>query len=129
VRGSLARPTATAPSTAPGPQARRAPPDEGKAAYGEILARWLPPGRRPLHAPAAVGDPAAPPPLTVAGLILAYWPHAELHYRDADGNPTGELTNVRCALRPLRELYEPLPAAELSPLKLKAVRDRMRRGG
>src|SRR5262245_53438153 len=70
----------------PWPQDRPVPPDDVKAAYDEIIARWLAHGRRPLHAPAAVGDPAAPPPLTVAGLILAYWPHAELHYRDADGN-------------------------------------------
>jgi hypothetical protein len=39
--------------------------------------------------------------------------------------PTDELKNVRVALRPLRALYGMLPAAEFSPLKLKAVRQKL----
>ena len=58
-------------------------------------------------------------------LILAFWRHAEKHYRHEDGTPTSELNDYKLSLRPLRELYGPTPAADFSPLKLKAVRQRM----
>jgi integrase len=57
--------------------------------------------------------------------MLAFWRHAEQHYRHEDGTTTSELVNLRYSLRPLKELYGTLPAEDLSPLKLKAVRQRM----
>ena len=78
-------------------------------------------GQRP--APAHAGADA--PALTVNELILAFWRRAEQHYRREDGTPTSELNDYRLSLRPLRELYGPTPAADFSPLKLKAVRQRM----
>lgn len=38
----------------------------------------------------------------IGELILAFWEHAEKHYRSPDGKPTGELDNFRDALRSLR---------------------------
>jgi hypothetical protein len=64
-------------------------------------------------------------PFTINQLILAFWRHAEQHYRHEDGTPTNELTDYRYSLRPLRELYGDSPAEEFSPLRLKAVRQRM----
>jgi integrase len=61
----------------------------------------------------------------VAEVILAFWRHAERHYRHEDGSPTSEVRNYRFSLRPLRELYAAVPAVELGPLKLKAVRQKM----
>jgi integrase len=58
-------------------------------------------------------------------MLLAFLQHAEQRYRDLDGLPTDELENLRDALRPLKQLYAALPAAEFSPLKLKAVRQKL----
>ena len=49
---------------------------DSKAEYGRIVAEWLANGRRLPDADAA---------LSVAELILAFWPHVETHYRRSDG--------------------------------------------
>ncbi len=59
--------------------------------------------------------------LTVDQVILAWWKEAEVRY----GPDSLELENYRYALRPLRELYGPHPAAKFTPKCLKAVRQRM----
>src|SRR4051794_35078208 len=51
--------------------------------------------------------------LSVNELLLAFWRHAESYYRRADGTPTGELDNLRLALRPLKSLYGNTPARDL----------------
>lgn len=59
-------------------------------------------------------------------MTLRFWTrHAKAHYRHVDGTPTGELDNYRDSLRPLKDLYGSVPARELRPLKLKAVRQSM----
>jgi integrase len=98
---------------------------ESKAEYRRLIAEWLASGRgRPKAAEAP--PPAAP---TVAEVVLAYWRHAEAHYRTPDGGPSRELDNVRDALRPLRKLYGTTPARDFGPLALRAVRDEMVRSG
>jgi len=57
-------------------------------------------------------------------LILAFWKHAEVHYRHPDGSSTSELANYRQALRLLRAMYGREPAAAFSPSKLKLIRAR-----
>jgi integrase len=64
---------------------------------------------------------------TVEEVIAAYWGFAETYYRK-EGEPTEELNHIRRAARVLRRLYGTWPAAEFSPLKLKAVRDAFVRG-
>ncbi len=73
------------------------------------------------------GDDPVPdaPGTTISELILAFWKHAQEHYRHADGSPTEELGNLKAALRPLRQLHGSTPAAEFGPLKRRAVRDEM----
>src|SRR5947209_19851869 len=71
-----------------------------RAGYDRVIADWLANGRRP--APVGV---TAVPDLTVNELLLAFWRHAETHYRTPDGSPTGELANFRDSLRPLKEAY------------------------
>jgi len=100
------------------PAAQNTPPAEVRAAYDALLAEWLAAGRRPVA--------AIPPPLTVAELILAFWErHVITHYRHPDGTPTSEQADFKLSLRPLRSLFGKLPAAEFSPLKLKALREHM----
>jgi integrase len=66
---------------------------------------------------------------TVAEVILAYWDHAQAHYRQPDGTPSEELANIKAALRPLRKLSALSPARDFGPLALRAVRDEMVRSG
>jgi hypothetical protein len=99
------------------PAEARRPPEAVRLEYDRLIAEWLANGRR-RPAPDA-------PTVSINELILAFWRHAEQHYRRDDGTSTSELGEFRYSLRPLRELYGPAPAAEFSPLKLKAVRQRM----
>jgi integrase len=101
---------------------KKAPPDVQEA-YDRLIAEWLANGRRPL-VPAADA-----PAFTVNELMLAFWRHAEGYYCDDDGHPTGELRDYRLSLRPLKELYGRLAAADFSPLKLKTVRQQMVEAG
>lgn len=88
---------------------------KAEAEYRRLVAEWL----------AGHRLPTAVAIVTVSELILAFWQHVQAYYRRPDGTPTGEEVNYRYALKPLRALYGDLPAAEFSPLKLKAVRQEM----
>ncbi len=89
---------------------------ESHEEYRRVLAEW----QANRHQP-----PAPPGGVTVAELILRYVRHAAVHYRDKDGNPTGELNPLKLSLRPLNFLHPGLPAAEFDPLNLRAVRQLM----
>jgi integrase len=96
---------------------------ESLAEYNRLIQEWL----VSHHAPGT--RTSSQQELTVSGLILAFWRHAEQHYRHADGTPTGELNNLRDALRPLRKLYSHTLACDFGPLALRAVRQDMIRAG
>jgi hypothetical protein len=102
------------------PADRKNPPETVRQAYDQLIAEWLAAGRR--LQPVAAEQPAS---ISVNELILAFWGHAEQHYRHEDGTPTNELDNLRASLRLLKDLYGTVPAAEFSPLKLKALRHKM----
>src|SRR5256885_2342930 len=89
--------------------------EASQEAYRRLIAEWLLTRHAP---PKRTTAQAAPPDLTIAALILAFWRHAEQHYRHADGSPTGELDNFRDALRPVRQLYGHTAAQEFGPLAL-----------
>ena len=90
---------------------------ESRAKYAALLAEWNAAGQQI--------PPRNTATLTIAQLCVAFLKHAEGYYRQPDGTPTGEAENLRFALRPLNRLYARLPAAEFSPLKLRAVREEM----
>lgn len=83
--------------------------------YDRVINEWLAAGRQLPDAPN----------LTVAELILRFWEHAKRYY----GQGSGELSNFKHALRPLKQLYAATPAAEFGPLALKAVRQAMIKQG
>jgi hypothetical protein len=89
---------------------------ESKEAYNSLLAQWR-------------ANNCAFPELaseaTVADIILAYWRHAELHYRNADGTTTDGLHPLKSALTVLHKLYGTTSAGRFGPLVLKAVRKGM----
>lgn len=103
----------------PWPKGKKKPPEETKAEYDCLVAEWLANGRR---LPEKGSEPDV---LTVGELIVRFWAHAEVYYRHPDGESTTELRDYRPSLKPLRSLYANLPAADFSPLKLKAVRENM----
>jgi integrase len=92
---------------------------ESLAEYNRLIQEWL--ARTP-DLPVVGPSPTQP---TIDELILAFWRHAEGHYRKPDGSPSGELDNLRAALRPLRRLYGHTPAREFGPAGLRAVRAEM----
>lgn len=98
---------------------------ESKAKYYELISRWIQNGRRPLDPGEVVHPDALESSLTVASLLDAHERHAHAYYLDANGRPTTEIRNFAAAVAPLREVFGPTLAAEFSPTKLRAVRDRM----
>jgi integrase len=101
---------------------------ESRQRYHRLIAEWLASAdRSPATADPAQARPA--PPLEIKDLILAYWRHAELHYRGPGGEPAQELENMRDAIRPLRQLYGDTDVARFGPLCLRAVRAAMVRRG
>lgn len=97
--------------------------DEAQATYDRLISEWLA-GHRlsPRNGTLGTINATVGTGPSVEEVILAFWRHAEQHYRGPDGEPTREPDNYRLSLRPLRKLYGTLPAAEFSPLKLKALR-------
>ncbi len=101
---------------------------ESRKRYDRLIAEWL----TRSTSPPATGDQfstAASPAATIDEVVLAFWTHAETHYRDPQGSPTAELGNLRDAIRPLRRLYGGTKAAEFGPLALRAVREELVRSG
>ena len=62
-----------------------------RAEYERRVGEWLSSGRQ---RPLAAAD------LTVSEVLARYWKFAEVHYRK-DGEPTGELNNIRLSARRL----------------------------
>jgi integrase len=92
---------------------------ESRERYDQLLAEWLAKGRT-ITAPSQDnphGD------LSVSEMILAYLKFAQDYYCK-DSEVTGEVTNIKYALRSLRALYGRTPAKEFGPLRLKAVRQK-----
>ena len=92
---------------------------ESREQYNRVIAEWLTTGSTPKSAASKAADLGGP---TVNEIILGFLKTHDQHYRRADGTPTGELSNFRDSLRPLKQLYGTTPAKDFSPKKLKAVR-------
>lgn len=95
---------------------------DSRAEYDRLIAEWLGNGRN-LAASTTLAS------LSVNEIILAFWRHAEQHYRREDGSPTGETDNYRDALHPLKALYGHTAARDFGPLALRAVREEMVKAG
>ncbi len=67
--------------------------------------------------------------LTIAELMIAYLEFAAGYYTDDDGKPSKEIHCMKSSMKPLRDLYASLPAAEFGPRALAAVREAMIRQG
>jgi hypothetical protein len=109
---------------------------ESRAEYSRLLAEWLvagrqlpsPGGRRAVASSPGGQDGGSPNDLTVCEMIRDYRRFAEGYYRKG-GEPTGEVSNIKLALRPLLALYGHTSARDFGPLALKAVREEFIRSG
>ena len=53
--------------------------------------------------------------ISVAEVLVAFLDHAQRYYVDPSGKQTNEVGNIKDAIKPVRELYAELPAAEFGP--------------
>lgn len=103
------------------------PPPSVRREFDRLLAEYLQRGRRaePPADPSSLEEQgqgsSSSAGLSIAELISLYWDHAQRYYRSPEGEPTGELENIRHALRPLNYLYGSTPAEEFGPKRLKAI--------
>lgn len=93
---------------------------ESRVEYARVIGEWEAAGRR---LPRSLADAASD--ITIAELVLSYWPEVEKHYRRLDGTPTHEVEAYRHALKPLRVLYGHTIATKFGPLALEVVRQSM----
>jgi integrase len=99
---------------------------ESKAEYARVISELAAhQGRLAAHqqSASAFGD------LTVNEMIVAFWKYAEEHYRHPDGRPTGELSNLRDALRPLRRHYGLTFARQFDSVALETLQQELVREG
>lgn len=87
---------------------------ESKAEYCKVIAEYLSCG----HVRAS-GDSDSQ--LTIAELLVAYWEHAQAYYVK-NGTPTDEQNAIRKVIKDFGALFGDLPASEVGPKVLKAIR-------
>jgi integrase len=87
----------------------------------ELIARWLANGRK-------LPEEMRPLVFRVEDLVAEFWVHAQEHYRK-HGKPTGEVNNVRDAVRPLLRLFGLRPADSFTPMDLEALQQHVVRDG
>ena len=97
--------------------------EESRARYNQLVAEWLANARQSTGESVVVcGN------LTINEMIIVYWEHAQSYYVK-NGRPTGEIDNLRDAIRPLATLYGETRASQFGPLALEAVRTEMIKKG
>jgi integrase len=95
---------------------------ESRAEYERLVGEWLANGR-------ALPDVTKGGGPSVNEVLLAYWHWAEQHYCDADGKPSNELSNMKDALRSLRQLFGHTPASGFTSLDLETLQEHLARAG
>jgi hypothetical protein len=94
---------------------------ESRERYHRLLAYW--------NANGTATNATRSNDLSINELCLAFFQHAENYYRRHDGETTGDVENLRLAIRPLEKLYGLKLARDFGPKALKAVRQFMIDGG
>ncbi len=91
---------------------------ESQAEYRRVIAEWLA-SPTPSLSIACYQDRS-----TINELVLAYLQYAKSYYTK-NGRATGELANMKDAVKPLVLLHGHVEVSEFTPRSLKAVRDEM----
>ncbi len=90
--------------------------------YSVVVGAWIAKGR---PSEAAENSPDSPNDLRVVELADAYWTFAQDYFKTDALRPSGDLPNIKQALRILNRLFGDSLAVQFGPLKLMAVRDEM----
>jgi integrase len=88
--------------------------------YNQLVARWSV-NSQSIRPHTEQSDPSS---LSINGLTLQYLDFASGYYVK-HGKATGELDNIRCAVRVLKKLFGSTPAAAFGPKDLELVRQAM----
>lgn len=88
-----------------------------KIVYDRLISEWMA-NNRTLPTVQSGG-------ITMVELMAAFMDHAEAYYRNADGKPSSEVASFRDVFRIIKSLYAETFAADFSPLRLKATRQKM----
>lgn len=96
---------------------------ESHERYFRLIAEWLANGRQMPSVANGNGQPVAVA-FSINEMLLAYWRYAENYYQTSDGR-SKELTCMKHAIKPLKELYGKTAACDFGPKALKLVRQRM----
>jgi len=92
--------------------------EESQAEYRRIIAEWLASPIQAIHLNSPIGS------AIINELVLAYLQFAKTYYIK-NGRPSGEIPNLKDAVKPLVLMHGHVPVAEFSPMSLKAVREEM----
>jgi hypothetical protein len=100
---------------------------ESRRSYDWVVALWLSNGRQlPDELPPWPSTPTITPndsaPSTVNDLILAFWRHCQEKYGSRSTART-RLSEVRCAMRPVKKLFGDRLVEDFGPRALKRVRE------
>ncbi len=95
---------------------------ESQAEYRRVIAEWLSAGQSVTET--LPGRGVATSSLTINELVLAYLQFAKTYYVK-NGRSTGELHNLKDAVKPLVLTHGHVPVCEFGPVGLKAVRQAM----
>lgn len=95
---------------------------ESKASYDRVIAEWLANGKQ--LPPPSSHELLPQSSVTVNDLILAFMQHAKGYYVK-NGEPTGEIPNMKESLRPVAILYGTEPVTRFTPTAFKTVRQGM----
>ncbi len=102
---------------------------ESRERYRRLIAEWLCNGQA---SPGSLSSSSTHQTdgkgVSINELVLAYWHFAVGYYRK-NGEPTGEIDNIRAALRPLRRLYGCSLGSEFGPDALELIQEEMIRAG
>lgn len=94
---------------------------ESRKAYDRVVAEWLANGKQVLTHTA---EPDCSTGISIDELILAFMEFAKPYYVK-NGEPTGEIRNIKDSLKPVTRLYGMEPVRRFSPSALKVVRQAM----
>jgi integrase len=100
------------------PAGHRRAPVAVRAAYDDLLVRWLAGGRR-------LPEEAPPHQTTINEVIAAFVKWSEKHYAPRERGDSAEVEGIKAACGVLSELFGRLPVASFGPKALKQVRERM----
>ncbi len=74
---------------------------ETRQEYSRAIVEWEAAGRR-----LVVEEPESAPDMTVHELLAHFLRHAETHYRHPNGEPTGDVTNYKYAMKAVKECFD-----------------------